>query len=155
MTKFTNRMETTIKKVTAAGFLLIALIACACSVEDDKQAQPKDARLMVRLTDGPGNYQAVNIDIRDVQVNTGEGDGGWESLDVNEGIYDLLKLTNGLDTLLGETELPPGHISQVRLILGDDNTVVVDGKTRELSTPSAQQSGLKVNIDMDLGWGRV
>src|ERR1051325_8118562 len=78
------------------------------------------ARLQVKLTDSPGDYQEVNIDIQGVEVNSEEGvqTSGWRALDVEKGIYNLLELTNGLDTLLGSAVLPAGRISQIRLILG-------------------------------------
>jgi len=38
----------------------------------------------------------------------------------------------------------------MRLILGSNNSVVIDGKTYDLKTPSAQQSGLKFNIHATL-----
>ncbi len=106
--------------------------------------------LEVRLTDAPGDYDEVNIDIVDVQVNSGSDDGGWKSLEVTKGVYDLLKLTNGIDTLLGKTELPAGRVSQVRLVLGTNNSLKIDGQSVTLSTPSAQQSGLKLQVNADL-----
>jgi hypothetical protein len=114
----------------------------------EKESNP--AYLEIRLTDAPGDYQQVNIDIQDVQVNAGSEEGGWTSLDIKEGVYDLLKLTNGLDTLLGSVELPAGKISQVRLILGDNNSIKVDDQMIKLSTPSAQQSGLKLKVNAEL-----
>jgi len=51
---------------------------------------------------------------------------------------------------LGVIELPAGRISQVRLMLGNNNTLKVDGETKSLTTPSAQQSGLKLNVHADL-----
>ena len=45
------------------------------------------------------------------------------------------------------------HISQFRFILGDNNTVVVDGITYPLKAPSGQQSGFKVNVDETLTEG--
>jgi hypothetical protein len=42
--------------------------------------------------------------------------------------------------------MEPGTISQIRLILGPNNSVVVDGVSYPLSTPSAQQSGLKLQV---------
>lgn len=126
---------------TVLGFLLFS-----CS--DDS----KTARLNIRLTDAPGDYEEVNIDIREVKVNSsdGEGEDGWKSLDVSAGVYNLLELTNGLDTLLGTADLPAGKISQVRLVLGSENTIMDDGQIYELKTPSAQQSGLKVKVNADL-----
>ena len=109
----------------------------------------RNARLEVRLTDAPGDYEAVNIDIVGVEVHSSEG-GGWQSLDVAAGVYNLLDLTNGLDTLLGAIDLPPGELSQIRLVLGDNNSITVDGQTYDLSTPSGQQSGLKLNVHTNL-----
>lgn len=65
---------------------------------------------------------------------------------VRPGVYNLLDFRNGLDTLLLRADIPAGKISQIRLILGTNNSVVVDGKTESLNTPSAQQSGLKLNL---------
>lgn len=132
-----------------AGFLLLSVFWLACS--DDDQT----AKLEVRLTDAPGDYQEVNIDIQSVEVHSGEGNqnSGWTTLDVREGVYNILELTNGLDTLLATAELPVGRISQIRLILGDNNSVKIDGVTKPLSTPSAQQSGLKLNLQAELTEG--
>lgn len=130
-----------------AGFLLLSIFWMACS--DDNQT----AKLEVRLTDAPGDYEEVNIDIQSVEINNGEGNSGWTTLDVESGVYNILELTNGLDTLLASTELPAGRISQIRLILGDNNSVKVNGVTKPLSTPSAQQSGLKLNLQAELSEG--
>jgi hypothetical protein len=80
----------------------------------------------------------------------GNPDAGWTSLSINKGVYNLLELTNGLDTLLGSTTLPAGKISQVRLVLGDNNTIRTNDVTADLNTPSAQQSGLKVQVNTEL-----
>ncbi len=112
-----------------------------------------NARLEVRLTDSPGDYEEVNIDIQDVQVNASEGNSGWISLDIKKGIYDIRKLTNGIDTLMGAVELPTGKIQQIRLVLGSDNSVKINGQNYDLGTPSAQTSGLKLNLHADLAEG--
>jgi hypothetical protein len=130
-----------------AGFLLLSVFWLACS--EDNQT----AKLEVRLTDAPGDYEEVNIDIQSVEINSSEGNSGWTTLDVESGVYNILELTNGLDTLLATAELPAGRISQIRLILGDNNSVKVNGETKPLSTPSAQQSGLKLNLQAELTEG--
>lgn len=128
-------------------FLFLSIVWVACDTDT------QTARLEVRLTDAPGDYEEVNIDIQDVQVNGSDGNSGWVSLDVEKGVYDLLELTNGLDTLLGSTELPAGKISQIRLILGPNNTLKENGVVKALSTPSAQQSGLKLKLNSTLQEG--
>lgn len=126
--------------------LITGILVVSCSEET------KNARLEIRLTDAPGDYEEVNIDIQGVQIHASSTDngGGWKSLEINPGIYNLLEFTNGLDTLLGSIELPAGRISQVRLLLGPNNTLKIDGQTLALTTPSAQQSGLKLNVQADL-----
>src|ERR1043165_4059980 len=121
----------------------------SCSSESSKSAF-----LQVKLTDAPGDYQEVNVDIQDVQVNANENsNSGWKSLNVKKGIYNLLQFTNGLDTLLGSAELPAGKVSQIRLVLGSNNTIKVDDQTYSLTTPSAQQSGLKILVKTELKGG--
>jgi hypothetical protein len=136
-------------KKTVYSFILalIALVIFSCSNDE-----PGTAYMEVRLTDAPGDYEEVTIDIQGVEVNSSTSADGWTSLDVKKGVYNILKLTNGIDTLLCNCGLPPGHISQIRLILGDNNSLKVDGQTEALplSTPSGQQSGLKLNVNADL-----
>lgn len=123
------------------SFLLLLTMMAACS--DDE----RNTRIEFWITDSPGDYEEVNIDVEDVLVNV-EGSDGWESLDfANQGVYNILELTNGLDTLLGTIELPAGKISQVRLLLGENNSVKMDGVIHNLKTPSAQQSGLKLQLN--------
>jgi hypothetical protein len=125
---------------------LLTLVFTSCSKNEN-------ARLEVRLTDSPGDFEEVNIDIQGVQVNSSTGNSGWQSLDIEAGVYNILELTNGIDTLLGAIELPAGRIQQIRLVLGNENTVKVGGVTYPISTPSAQQSGLKLNLQATLTEG--
>jgi hypothetical protein len=131
--------------------LLVSVTITSCSRNSDSSP----ARLQVRLTDDPADYDKVNIDIRDVQINqTGEDDKGWKSLaGVKPGVYNLLDLVNDKDTLLADAEIPSGRIHQIRLVLGENNSVEWDGQTIPLQTPSAQQSGLKLNIQQDVTGG--
>lgn len=112
------------------------------------------SKLQVRMTDAPGDYEEVNIEIESVQVHTEDTDSeeGWTTLDeINPGIYNLLDFANGQDTLLASAELPAGKISQIRLILGDDNTVKLkNGTVVDLKTPSGQSSGVKLDVDATL-----
>jgi len=133
--------------VTLAGFaLLSAVFLLSCKKDEDDRGT---AQVNIHLTDGPGNYDAVYIDVRSVEINSDAG--GWVTVPaIVPGVYNLLDFRNGMDTLLCQAVLPAGKISQMRLILGDNNSVVVDGTSYPLSTPSAQQSGLKFNIHQDL-----
>jgi hypothetical protein len=71
------------------------------------------------------------------------------TLQTNAGVYNLLDFVNGKDTVLVDQPIPPGRISQIELILGENNTIKVNDAVYPLSTPSAQQSGLKLNVQAD------
>jgi hypothetical protein len=109
------------------------------------------SKFEVRLTDAPGDYRAVNLDVQQVQVHVSDDDNanGWQSLGlIRPGIYNVMDYTNGNSALLTSADFPAGKISQIRLILGNNNTLTLrDGTVVPLNTPSAQQSGLKLKID--------
>lgn len=142
-----------VKGFSSSLLILFSLlfIASSCSDDDDDSNLPSDgmAKVTVRLVDAPGDYEKVNVDIQDVMINrTDESEGGWESLtDVNTGVYDLLELTGGASVLLAENDLATGELEQIRLVLGDQNSLVIDAEEVPLTTPSAQQSGLKIDLD--------
>ncbi len=136
------------KSIFPILLVLASLTFFACSSDNESMSTVE-----VRLTDAPGDYQAVNIDIEGVEINTQEGDEGWKSLNINPGVYNILDFTNGLDTLLGTIELPAGKISQIRLKLGDNNSIKIDDQLIELNTPSGQQSGLKLLLNTTLQAG--
>ncbi|HEX2395404.1 MAG TPA: DUF4382 domain-containing protein [Bacteroidales bacterium] len=128
---------------------LAILTGCNKSDSDGKSV------LQVMLTDAPAEYDQVLIDIQDVQIHrsSDENDGEWISLDVNSGVYNLLDFRNGMDTLLATIELPAGEISQMRLVLGENNQLKIGEDLFDLMTPSGQQSGLKFNIHANLEGG--
>ena len=72
---------------------------------------------------------------------------------VKKGIYNLLDFTNGVSTLIATDTLNVSKVEQIRLILGVNNTVVINGVTYPLSTPSADQSGLKLQVHQTLQAG--
>ncbi|RBL92576.1 DUF4382 domain-containing protein [Chitinophaga flava] len=130
----------------------LALLFSACNKNDS--GGNGNAKLTVYLTDAPANYDAVNIDVQDVLVNASAGDNGWQSIHLlRPGVYNLLNFRNGIDTVLASSGLPAGKISQIRLVLGSKNSVVVNGAAYPLETPSAQQSGLKLNVQATLTAG--
>lgn len=131
--------------------LLLALVASfifwGCNNDDSSS---NVGILSVRLSDSPADYEAVLIDVMELHINvsTDESDeSGWQMLSLDTvGQIDLLQLTNGKDILLAEENLGVGNIGQMRLVLGPNNKILVDGAWHDLETPSGQQSGLKFNI---------
>lgn len=136
------------KKLAIFSCMLVSALFYSCEEE-------KNARIQVWLTDDPGDFQEVNVDLLGVEIHSSETDNerGWTSLEVMPRVINLLELANGEETLLGELDLPGGKLSQIRLKLGENNSVKVDDAVYPLSTPSAQQSGLKIMINKVLAEG--
>lgn len=130
--------------------LLIILTTSACEPKDNFTT----GTLQVVLTDSPADYESVIIDIQEVRVHidseADEDNGGWRTITDQPMQVDLMELTNGTTEILGEEELEPGNYSQLRLILGDQNEIIIDSKSYPLTTPSAQESGLKLTINADI-----
>ena len=153
----------TLKSLMIATFISLGLTSCSDDDETTNDASGS-ANLTVRMTDAPGDYEEVNVDIQDVMVKVdseteaemeAETDAdGWVSLDgVQVGVYDLLELTGGITQVLADAEVPAGYMSQMRLVLGSENSVMVNGELKPLNTPSAQQSGLKLQVNQELEAG--
>ncbi len=152
-------MRTTKKQNMRTRLIISALILTLVSLTvlnscKKDETSNGNARLQVYLTDDPGDYEAVYIDVKDVQINvTGDSSNGWQSLKgVNAAVYVVLKLVNDDDTLLTDSNIPSGRLHQLRLVLGTENYVKIEGTSQliKLETPSAQQSGLKLNIQQDV-----
>lgn len=138
--------------------LFIGFTAC-----DSTNSDGGTGTMEVTMTDAPANYDSVNVTINSVRIHKNtdaetdstESDedaeeNGWITITDEQMKVNLLELTNGNQVMLGAEELESGTYSQVRFILGDDNTVTVDGETHDLQTPSAQQSGLKLNVNAEV-----
>lgn len=130
-----------------------------------------EGTLRVALTDAPScGYDHVWVTIQKVSVHqsssAGEADAGWTDLTLSPARrVDLLELTNGVLEELGSTPLAAGRYSQIRLVLasnsGTGTTSVANavqptgGSVIPLSTPSAQQSGLKLQAHFDVAAGQM
>lgn len=142
-------------KLRSFAFLaitMVSLIFIGCNDNDD-DSDPGTSNVVVRMSDAPGDYKEVNVEVKDVMVKstTSTDDQGWVSIGKNPGIYNLLDLTGGVTILIADNKVPSGYLGQIRLVLGTNNTVVLnDGTTHALNTPSAQQSGLKLQINKTL-----
>jgi uncharacterized protein with GYD domain len=128
-----------------------------------------DGTLRVALTDAPScGYDNVYVTVEKVRVHTAadaaDAEGGWSEIVLAPARrIDLLALTNGVLEELGSTALPAGDYSQVRLVLASNSTAdpfanavkVTDGALVALDTPSAQQSGLKLQAHFTVEPGQL
>lgn len=143
LTLKTKSMKSLFKLFLCVAVFSWTLISC-----DSNDEAAGTSGISVRLVDAPGDYDKVFIDVVGVEAIV---DGEPIVLDTNAGVYDLLTLTGGEFVNLVNEEIPSGELSQMRLILGAENTLVLNGGQEvDLQTPSAQQTGLKLNVNYDL-----
>lgn len=138
------------KKATLTSLLaaLIVLFA-ACN----KSSVDGQTNLRVNLTDNPYNATEVNVDIKEVRVNFKSDSAGWQTLNTTPGIYNLLLLQNGVDTLLATGPVPAGVLKEIRFILGTRNSIKIESIVYPLTIPSGGESGLKIKVDKRLNAG--
>jgi hypothetical protein len=142
------------KNVIMVAVFLIAILGFQ-SCSDDNDKLESTSRVQLKLVDSPGDYEEVNVEIVDVLYNSTEDEGGWTSItpdDFTPIIVDLTELVAGNDLLLSDVIVPSGMLKQIRLVLGNNNTLLIEGEEDpiHLDTPSAQQSGLKLKLNTEL-----
>ena len=128
------------KKIILFSFSLICIVFSSCK----KDNPTGSTHFVVRLTDAPGSYDAVRISVKSVIIVTSSGE---QTLPISGGPIDVLHFRMGKDTLLAAQDIPAGAIQQIRLVLNSTgNQVVIGGTTYDLTTPSGQTSGVKLNV---------
>lgn len=162
-------MKTTFTRLTLAATSIVAaatLVACGGGGGSSPAPAPSPAMgtLGAAITDAPAcGFDAVNVTVSKFRVNKNAGasetDAGWSEIVLSPARkINLLNLTNGVVEALGTTLLEAGSYTQMRLVLdpntgnGLANSIVRTGTTTEVSldTPSAVQSGIKLNANFDV-----
>src|ERR1041385_2360046 len=133
------------KMMVAAAFAL-AVLATGCKKHVDTGAMSVTG---TATSNSRTSYDKVLVEVLSVQAHYSDeskGSGGWVNLASQTGVYDLLQLRNDVTTVLAtQGELAPGKISQLRLVLGSHDSIVVAGVSHPMAVPSGMQSGIKIN----------
>lgn len=152
-------MKTVTKWLAAATGAAAVLLFFACNKSNSSNSNPNipkgQSQVSLYMMDGPVAFTKVLIDIRQVAVEvdtaTKQNDADeddqwddnycgfhrtasnksviWDTLNITPGVYNLLDLRNGTDTLLGSGLYTTGKIIKIRITLGSDNTVYTDSTT--------------------------
>ena len=152
-------MKTATKWLLSASGVTAILLFFACSKNSSSNSNPNipkgQSQVSLYMMDGPINFDSVLIDIRQVTVEIdtattqsaadqpNQWDAGycgfnrtasnksviWDTLSITPGIYNLLALRNGTDTLLASGLYPTGKILKIQITLGSDNSVYTDSTT--------------------------
>ena len=158
--------------VACIALVMLGLLT-ACT---DSEEQPPPGSASVSLTDAPAcGFDAVNVTVSKVRIHqsdsASDNAAGWTEitldpprkinlLDLNDPTQPNLALEH-----LGETPLPAGQYTQVRLVLVPnrnnpnppfENSIVLSGTTTEvpLDTPSGIQTGIKLVHQFDVPPGQ-
>lgn len=156
-------MKTNFKglSIVVAVFSMLFFYACQKDVANSDTIPVGKTKLSVYLADGPTDYQQVLVDIQsiDIKIDTcrrqddDDHDGPgcdddhdslsnrceiWQSINIHPGVYDLLTLRNGVDTLLASGFIYNGKIERIKLTLGSNNSVVVDSVSYPLHLQNNQ-----------------
>ena len=135
-------------KLLSLTVVIVSLVVFACQKD-----QGENSNLNIRMTDAPTALEEVNIDLQQVNIKFEKDSGSWRSLQTNAGIYNLLDFQNGVDTLIAQGNVPTENVKEIRLVLGNNNSVKEGGNIYPLRIPSGSESGLKIKIGRKLRTG--
>ena len=134
--------------------LAIAAISILGFASCSKNDNDSPSTLQVRMTDAPTALEQVNVDIQSVRIKYRDDNNdstlNWVNLNTTAGIYNLLALQNGVDTLIASGNVPERQIKEIRFVLGPNNTVKNNGIVYPLTIPSGGESGLKIKLSKNL-----
>jgi hypothetical protein len=152
-------MKTKTKWLAAISGLCILLFLFACNKDNSSHSTPGipngQSKVSIYMMDDPVQFARVLIDIRQVAIlvdtattQTSDDFGNqwdndycghgrdnsnksvvWDTLSITPGVYDLLQLRNGTDTLLSSGVYVSGKILKIRITLGSNNSVYTDSST--------------------------
>lgn len=134
---------------TLVAITSVAVAVVACSGARTGAVPAGQAQLAVNLVDAPNPaVDQIWVGVERVVAHTVPG--GWITVSTTPVQVDLLKLQSSAQAL-GLTTLPPGTVTQIRLVVAaDGNYVVVGGAQVPLQVPSGAESGIKIKGPWDL-----
>lgn len=166
-----TRMKTKTKWLfTITALFSTAIFFAACNKENSGNSSSSGNKptLSIYMMDDPVVFTKVLIDIKQVSVKIdtaaqhGDADDDhqwnddyrghngkpaiWDTLAIKPGVYDLLKLRNGTDTLLASGTIPKGKVLQVRITLGTNNVVYTDSVTHYPLTIIGGAASFDLNV---------
>ena len=146
-------MKNTIKAITAV-LLLTSTIFYSCKKENSAAnnavslSSPHSVKIFLTDHQTPV-FDSVFIDIRQLEVkveNDSLSNDGWVNVAIRPGIYNILRLRNGLDTLFATGTLPNAKIKKLRLTLGNGNSAMKNNQSFPLRL---HDNDRQVVADMD------
>jgi len=140
-------------------FTLLSIIIWTSCSDQSTNVDPveQNGRLKMYLVDSPSTLDSVIICVTRVEVHKSGSDStsGWIVINDSTRYFDLLLLTNGASSVLGDTTLTAGKYTQIRLIIGTGSYVIDQGVKHDLEIPSGSQTGLKLTHQFTIEDGKL
>lgn len=137
----------TLKTLSVFG-LGVAMILTSCNKDQDlggpSLSQPQQS-MKVRMTDNPGNYESLNVEIESVSAfNSSSGE--WIELNGNTQVVSVLELTNGNEQEIAmKNKLEAGLYTKLKIEFSQNNELTLN------ATASAGTSSSLINIGLNVG----
>ena len=162
--------KTTPFKLIAVSAILVSIVFAACNKTSSVETPVGMQSVSVLLTDAPGVFDNVFIDIKSVSLlidtskdtrrkdtcdwdrigssRHAKNDSSlvWQDLGVKAGVYDILKLRNGVDTLLATSTVYKGAIRLIKIELGTNHSLIKDSVSYPLNIPSNEKSFVLIKL---------
>jgi hypothetical protein len=157
----------------SAILVIIVVIVSSCSKNSSIESATGEQNVSLYLTDAPAIYDKVLIDIKSVKIlvdtskdtrkkdscnwerigdererrfASGDSSLVWEDLSIKAGVYDVLKLRNGLDTLLASKSVVNGTVRLIKIEFGTNNSVIKDSLSYPLQLPKGAPNYIIIKL---------
>ena len=110
-----------------SSVILLSVLIFSCGKSGDENKSPDaKGKIEFKLTDDPYLFAYFKIDIDNLQYNVSNDPSittGWVDIPLlNKGIIDIIQYSNGRELPLGNLELLPATVRQLRLKFGTRNS---------------------------------
>ncbi len=132
-------------KLSMIALSALMFTTSSCNKEDEMENEARNPgnSMQVKMTDAPGDYAALDVEILKVEAYL--QDSGWITLNNSAQMVSVLDLTNGAETSIAfNSNVSAGLYTQVKLTFGSSNTLTLlaDGSL----------GGTNGSVDIELGW---
>jgi len=115
-----------------------------------KQKEIKTSPVQFYLIDSPTNFDSVNIHIKKIEASVVSDSTRWIPLQTKDTVANLFNFQDSLTLMIAQDVVPLGMLKEIRFILGDGNTVVVNGVSYPLQLPNGVSPALMIQIGKKL-----
>jgi len=129
--------------VAVVLFSLPLLFSC-------KKREVKTSPIEFYLMDSPASFDSVNIHIKKIEANVISDSAVWLPIHTKDTVVNLLNFQDSATLMMANGIVPLGLLKNIRFILGNDNSVVVNGVSHPLALPGTGLPELMIAVDKKL-----